>query len=237
MTLEHSNEDWELRCFETHSLRIANKSRNSRNLSRLIEWRAFLIVSWHWAAIGTVSFNHFDHWFSLLVTDCTFCMIKIIWFQFFFWLILSWSLFSHCLMVLFYIHIYINFISCHVQCMVCTPESECHCECEHWTLTGGTLLCGGAPRWGRRAARKKRLFVFLFHSFSFLYCNKCFTLILDLMLVVEWKHGRKFRGAFLVCCVFFFSLLLSFVFSVSFKGELNFYVNENMLWIEHICCD
>ena len=48
--------------FRHHWPKIANKTSMFYESSK---WRAFILVKlWHWAAIGTLSFNYADHWFS-----------------------------------------------------------------------------------------------------------------------------------------------------------------------------
>lgn len=68
------------------------------------------------------------------------------------------------------------------------------------------------------------LLVFLLHSFSLCTVRVLLSFGSDVGISVK----RRFRGAFSVWCVFP-SFILFFVFSVSFLGELNYHVNENML--------
>lgn len=181
--------------------------KHPKEYLKSLKWRAFL------NCIVTLGRYRYSKLESLLVANSTFCMItKIIiiwWFKcsLFFLLILKWSLFSHCLMFFVFLYIYIyNFTSCHVQFMVCTPWSECHCEWER-TLNMNRRHLAASRR--EESGREGGCFcVFLFRSFFFffLYCNECS----EPTWIWCW-HVRRIRGAFLVWC-FFFPLPLSFFY-------------------------
>lgn len=140
--------------------------KHPKEYLKSLKWRAFL------NCIVTLGRYRYSKLKSLLVANSTFCMItKIIiiwWFKcsLFFLLILKWSLFSHCLMFFVFLYIYIyNFTSCHVQFMVCTPWSECHCEWER-TLNMNRRHLAALRR--EESGREGGCFcVFLFRSFFF----------------------------------------------------------------------
>lgn len=169
------------------------------------------------AAVGTFSSNRFDHWFSLLVADSTFCMIKkknnnmmmiqMFVFSFFFFNFKLITVFTLLDGMFLYIISFFFSSSCTVL-WFCTPEVSAIVSenIEHEQESG--CVC--------------------FYSHSFSFCTA--SVLLSFGSDVGFSVNRRFRGAFSVWCVFFsFFYHLFFVFSVSFLGELNYSVNENML--------
>lgn len=94
----------------------------------------------------------------------------------------------------FFIYIYIyNFTSCHVQFMVCTPWSECHCEWER-TLNMNRRHLAASRR--EESGREGGCFcVFLFRSFFF-FLSVLFWTDMDLMLARETNQRCLFGLVF-----------------------------------------